>query len=180
MPIAVRHVESIIRMSEARAAMRLSEHVSSEDVDAVSLSCSRLSSGRRSSPCKNLCRRSSQVHALPPRLRPAPPGNSQGSGEEMNYWESVGGGAGGGAGSGPGLANESQGATTTVRCESWRIRRPSTASWTSARSTPVRRSRPRDSRTMPNETSSALRRVIANGNVGRRETRVASLASTEA
>jgi DNA replication licensing factor MCM2 len=30
MPVAVRHVESIIRMSEARAAMRLSEHVSSE------------------------------------------------------------------------------------------------------------------------------------------------------
>jgi DNA replication licensing factor MCM2 len=35
MPVAVRHVESIIRMSEARAAMRLSEHVSSEDIDAA-------------------------------------------------------------------------------------------------------------------------------------------------
>jgi hypothetical protein len=33
MPVAVRHVESIIRMSEARASMRLSEHVSSEDID---------------------------------------------------------------------------------------------------------------------------------------------------
>ena len=35
MPVAVRHVESIIRMSEARASMRLSEHVSSEDIDAA-------------------------------------------------------------------------------------------------------------------------------------------------
>ena len=35
MPVAVRHVESIIRMSEARASMRLSEHVDSEDIDAA-------------------------------------------------------------------------------------------------------------------------------------------------
>ena len=35
MPVAVRHLESIIRMSEARASMRLSQHVSSEDIDAA-------------------------------------------------------------------------------------------------------------------------------------------------
>lgn len=35
MPVAVRHIESIIRMSEARAAMRLSQHVSSDDIDAA-------------------------------------------------------------------------------------------------------------------------------------------------
>lgn len=35
MPVAVRHLESIIRMSEARASMRLSQQVSSEDIDAA-------------------------------------------------------------------------------------------------------------------------------------------------
>ena len=35
MPVAVRHIESIIRMSEARAAMRLSQHVSSADIAAA-------------------------------------------------------------------------------------------------------------------------------------------------
>jgi DNA replication licensing factor MCM2 len=35
MPVAVRHIESIIRMSEARAAMRLSQQVSPEDIDAA-------------------------------------------------------------------------------------------------------------------------------------------------
>ncbi len=33
MPIAVRHLESIIRMSEAHAAMHLREYVNSDDVD---------------------------------------------------------------------------------------------------------------------------------------------------
>ena len=35
MPVAVRHIESIIRMSEARAAMRLSQQVSADDIDAA-------------------------------------------------------------------------------------------------------------------------------------------------
>ena len=34
-PIAVRHLESIIRMSEARAMMHLREFVSDADVDAA-------------------------------------------------------------------------------------------------------------------------------------------------
>ena len=35
MPVAVRHIESIVRMSEARACMRLSQQVSAEDIDAA-------------------------------------------------------------------------------------------------------------------------------------------------
>jgi len=35
MPVAVRHIESIVRMSEARACMRLSQQVSVEDIDAA-------------------------------------------------------------------------------------------------------------------------------------------------
>ena len=35
MPIAVRHLESMIRMSEARAAMHLREYVNDEDVDCA-------------------------------------------------------------------------------------------------------------------------------------------------
>ncbi len=33
MPIAVRHLESMIRMSEAHAAMRLREYVDDDDID---------------------------------------------------------------------------------------------------------------------------------------------------
>lgn len=33
MPIAVRHIESMIRMSEAHAKMHLRQHVTQEDVD---------------------------------------------------------------------------------------------------------------------------------------------------
>ena len=49
MPIAVRHLESIIRMSEAHAAMHLREYVNEQDVDtAIRYShpktCHRLSS----------------------------------------------------------------------------------------------------------------------------------------
>ena len=35
MPIAVRHLESIIRMSEAHAAMHLREYVNDQDVDTA-------------------------------------------------------------------------------------------------------------------------------------------------
>ena len=35
MPIAVRHLESMIRMSEAHATMRLSSYVSSDDIDVA-------------------------------------------------------------------------------------------------------------------------------------------------
>ncbi len=35
MPIAVRHLESIIRMSEAHAAMHLREYVNDDDVDTA-------------------------------------------------------------------------------------------------------------------------------------------------
>jgi len=35
MPVAVRHMESMIRMSEARASMRLSQQVNAEDIDAA-------------------------------------------------------------------------------------------------------------------------------------------------
>ena len=35
MPIAVRHLESIIRMSEAHAAMHLRTYVSDDDVDTA-------------------------------------------------------------------------------------------------------------------------------------------------
>ena len=49
MPIAVRHLESIIRMSEAHAAMHLREYVNEQDVDTA-IRCAQL-------PC--CCRRSS-------------------------------------------------------------------------------------------------------------------------
>ncbi len=40
MPIAVRHLESIIRMSEAHAAMHLREYVQEQDVDtAIRCAC---------------------------------------------------------------------------------------------------------------------------------------------
>ena len=35
MPIAVRHLESMIRMSEARAAMHLRDHVNDDDIDCA-------------------------------------------------------------------------------------------------------------------------------------------------
>lgn len=35
MPIAVRHLESMVRMSEARAAMHLRDHVTGDDIDAA-------------------------------------------------------------------------------------------------------------------------------------------------
>ena len=35
MPVAVRHIESIIRMSEAHAAMHLREYVNDDDVNAA-------------------------------------------------------------------------------------------------------------------------------------------------
>ena len=35
MPIAVRHLESMIRMSEARASMHLREYVNNEDIDTA-------------------------------------------------------------------------------------------------------------------------------------------------
>ncbi len=35
MPIAVRHLESLIRMSEAHAKMHLREYVSDEDINAA-------------------------------------------------------------------------------------------------------------------------------------------------
>ena len=35
MPIAVRHLESIIRMSEAHAAMHLRQYVNDDDVDTA-------------------------------------------------------------------------------------------------------------------------------------------------
>ena len=35
MPIAVRHLESIIRMSEAHAAMHLREYVQEQDIDTA-------------------------------------------------------------------------------------------------------------------------------------------------
>ena len=41
MPIAVRHLESIIRMSEAHAAMHLREYVNEQDVDTA-IRCAQL------------------------------------------------------------------------------------------------------------------------------------------
>ena len=43
MPIAVRHLESIIRMSEAHAAMHLREYVNEQDVDTA-IRCSHAGS----------------------------------------------------------------------------------------------------------------------------------------
>ena len=42
MPIAVRHLESIIRMAEAHAMMHLREHVSDDDVDKTGCSLSEV------------------------------------------------------------------------------------------------------------------------------------------
>ena len=54
MPIAVRHLESIIRMSEAHAAMHLREYVNEQDVDTA-IRYSHLSS---------CCCRSLRAHGL--------------------------------------------------------------------------------------------------------------------
>lgn len=40
MPIAVRHLESMIRMSEAHAAMHLREYVNDQDID-MAIKCAR-------------------------------------------------------------------------------------------------------------------------------------------
>lgn len=118
MPIAVRHVESIIRMSEARAAMRLSEHVSSEDVDAaIAVMLASFIGTQKLSVQKSLQKKFARYTHFHRDYDQLLLEILRGVVREMNYWESVGGGAGGGAGSGPGLSRtESQGATTTVRC----------------------------------------------------------------
>ena len=52
MPVAVRHLESTIRMAEARSGMRLSESVSPEDIDhAISVMLDSFM-GTQSNRCK--------------------------------------------------------------------------------------------------------------------------------
>ena len=43
MPIAVRHLESMIRMAEAHAAMHLREYVNDDDIDTAIRCVSRVS-----------------------------------------------------------------------------------------------------------------------------------------
>ena len=124
--MAVRHVESIIRMSEARASMRLSEHVSSEDIDAaIAVMLASFIGTQKLSVQKSLTKKFARyTHAhrdydqlLLEILR--------GIVREMSYWRSVGGvggsgdvggaGRGGAASAGASASESQQGTTTNVR-----------------------------------------------------------------
>jgi hypothetical protein len=75
MPIAVRHLESIIRMAEAHAAMHLREYVQDADVDTairrarqLPLSRTRVPLIMRMRGLRESCRPAPQLHA-PARVR---------------------------------------------------------------------------------------------------------------
>jgi len=114
MPVAVRHVESIIRMSEARASMRLSEHVDSEDIDAaIAVMLSSFIGTQKLSVQKSLQKKFARYTHFHRDYDQLLLEILRGIVREMNYWESVGGPNGGGGGS----RNESeQRGRTTVRC----------------------------------------------------------------
>ena len=114
MPVAVRHVESIIRMSEARASMRLSEHVDSEDIDAaIAVMLSSFIGTQKLSVQKSLQKKFARYTHFHRDYDQLLLEILRGIVREMNYWESVGGPNGGGGGS----RNErEQRGRTTVRC----------------------------------------------------------------
>ena len=65
MPIAVRHLESIIRMSEAHAAMHLREYVNEQDVDTAIRYTPESSPGLHCWSCKMYAELSLYKHCIP-------------------------------------------------------------------------------------------------------------------
>ena len=112
MPVAVRHVESIIRMSEARAAMRLSEHVSSEDIDAaIAVMLASFIGTQKLSVQKSLQKKFARYTHFHRDYDQLLLEILRGIVREMQYWDSVSGPPAGAGGSAPG-----GGAAVTVRC----------------------------------------------------------------
>ncbi len=109
MPVAVRHVESIIRMSEARAAMRLSEHVSTEDIDAaIAVMLASFIGTQKLSVQKSLQKKFAKYTHFHRDYDQLLLEILRGVVREMNYWDSVGNPAGGGG-------NKSQGGDASGR-----------------------------------------------------------------
>tara|TARA_B110000977_G_scaffold142731_3_gene181203 strand:- start:3711 stop:5945 length:2235 start_codon:yes stop_codon:yes gene_type:complete len=95
MPVAVRHVESIIRMSEARAAMRLSEHVSSEDIDAaIAVMLASFIGTQKLSVQKSLQKKFARYTHFHRDYDQLLLEILRGIVREMSYWQTVGAGGG--------------------------------------------------------------------------------------
>jgi DNA replication licensing factor MCM2 len=120
MPVAVRHVESIIRMSEARASMRLSEHVSSEDIDAaIAVMLASFIGTQKLSVQKSLQKKFARYTHFHRDYDQLLLEILRGVVREMSYWETVGGGGGSAAAAAAGRASHSEsgrGGVVTVRC----------------------------------------------------------------
>jgi DNA replication licensing factor MCM2 len=116
MPVAVRHVESIIRMSEARAAMRLSEHVSSEDIDAaIAVMLASFIGTQKLSVQKSLQKKFARYTHFHRDYDQLLLEILRGIVREMHYWDTVG--AGGSAGASGDGANASRAEkAVAVRC----------------------------------------------------------------
>jgi DNA replication licensing factor MCM2 len=108
MPVAVRHVESIIRMSEARASMRLSEHVDSEDIDAaIAVMLSSFIGTQKLSVQKSLQKKFARYTHFHRDYDQLLLEILRGIVREMNYWDKVGA---------PGESVSQRSGRTTVRC----------------------------------------------------------------
>ena len=117
MPVAVRHVESIIRMSEARAAMRLSEHVSSEDIDAaIAVMLASFIGTQKMSVQKSLKKKFARYTHFHRDYDQLLLEILRGVVREMSYWDSVGGGSMGAQSAGASASESQHGTTTTIRC----------------------------------------------------------------
>lgn len=119
MPVAVRHIESIIRMSEARAAMRLSEHVSSEDIDAaIAVMLASFIGTQKLSVQKSLQKKFARYTHFHRDYDQLLLEILRGIVREMQYWDTVGGGQYGGVGGEAGASGAASGAgaAVTVRC----------------------------------------------------------------
>ena len=116
MPVAVRHVEGIIRMSEARAAMRLSEHVSSEDIDAaIAVMLASFIGTQKLSVQKSLQKKFARYTHFHRDYDQLLLEILRGIVREMHYWDTVG--AGGSAGASGDGANASRAEkAVAVRC----------------------------------------------------------------
>ena len=116
MPVAVRHVESIIRMSEARAAMRLSEHVSSEDIDAaIAVMLASFIGTQKLSVQKSLQKKFARYTHFHRDYDQLLLEILRGVVRETRYWETVDGGSAG-ASATASADPRSAAAAVTVRC----------------------------------------------------------------
>jgi DNA replication licensing factor MCM2 len=117
MPVAVRHVESIIRMSEARAAMRLSEHVSSEDIDAaIAVMLASFIGTQKLSVQKSLQKKFARYTHFHRDYDQLLLEILRGVVRETRYWETVNGASAGASASASDQRVGSAGAAVTVRC----------------------------------------------------------------